>query len=170
MTHLATAVYYDTLPLEQLRFALPALCEAIVSRGLTDPEPEPEVPAWFETQLERFVEPEAEPKVVTAYDAAALFMGEIGRDATVYNSSILGVAWAYLHALNLRHLSADDYSYAIGRAGYLALVSDGDESRYITLRNLIEKLHGDTWLEEVQPQDPGDDIWAWAPQAELSES
>ena len=162
------AMYYDRLEKEELCYLLPDLCEAIVFRCLTNPEPDPEPNTEPEPEMEvydqcqywlygRGDDPEAEPKCVSPFDAAVQFTEELGNDATVMFSPILALAWAYIYAFNMHHdrklrvptlaLTADDYFYAITRNKCLAF-NDGI-SWYITFRSLINKAHGDTWLEDV---------------------
>ena len=163
----AYAVYYDGLAVEEMYTILPVLCEAIVFRSLMNPEPEAEpqandhedmVQLW---EMNEWVidgwcdEPEAEPKGVSPFEAAVQFTDRLGYDATVRSSPILAIAWAYLYALNVRHLrklnvrtiSIVDYSYAIRKKGYLGY--NKSFSRYITLRNWIDQVHGYIWLDEI---------------------
>ena len=147
-----TANYYNMLPVDELKFALPALCEAIVSRSLKNPEPEPEVnPDAMDLEiLERSrmtgikcYESDVEPGL-NAFDAAVQFTDEFGSNATVHTSSILAVAWVYLVALSMFEnqelrvpvLSVNDFNYGIHRDGILAIIQVQPYT-VVTLRNLI---------------------------------
>jgi len=159
-----TAIYYDTLPLEDLRIALPALCIAIVHRCFTTPEPEKEPSARDLTVMTflPMIEPDVEPGLIDPFHAAAKFAIEFGEGVSVTNSAVLANAWAYLIALSLREdqkldrvvpvLSVDKFGYCIGRGGMLGYFEDPNTGRYttyITLRGLIDKVHGDAWLDQV---------------------
>lgn len=102
---IATAIYYDTLSLEELRIVLPALCKAIIAckqLDVVEPDLEPEPTNNSQTDdqdhdysIIQEEEPEIE-LIITVDDAAKLYGKYIDSDATVYCSSILAIACAYM--------------------------------------------------------------------------